>query len=106
MTATRKNRPYTIIVTGLSGSGKSVALNALEDNGFFCVDNLPVTLIKTFVDLCDKTPSITKIAIGVDIRERKFLASLSETASALRETHKLEIIYLEAKDDILSRSFK
>ncbi len=106
MTGTRKDRPYTIIVTGLSGSGKSVALNALEDNGFFCVDNLPVTLIKTFVDLCHKTPSIAKIAIGVDIRERKFLASLSDTATALRKTHKLEIIYLEAKDDILLRRFK
>jgi len=106
MTGSSKDRPYTIIVTGLSGSGKSVVLNAIEDSGFFCVDNLPITLIKTFVNLCHKTPSIEKIAIVVDIREKKSLASLSDTASALRKRHKLEIIYLEAKDDILLRRFK
>ena len=106
MSGSRKNRPDTVIITGLSGSGKSVALNALEDIGFFCVDNLPVTLIKTFVGLCHKTRSISKVAIGVDIRERKFLASFSETALALRRTQKLEIIYLEAKEDILLRRFK
>jgi UPF0042 nucleotide-binding protein len=101
-----KDHSYTIIVTGLSGSGKSVALNALEDSGFYCVDNLPVTLIKTFVDLCHATPSITKIAIGVDIREGKFLADLSRTALDLRLTQKLEILFLEASDDILLRRFK
>lgn len=101
-----KDRSYTIIVTGLSGSGKSVALNALEDSGFYCVDNLPVSLIRTFVDLCHAAPSIPKIAIGVDIRERKFLADLSKTALALRQTQKLEILFLEASDDILLRRFK
>lgn len=101
-----RDRPYTIIVTGLSGSGKSVALNALEDSGFYCVDNLPVALIKTFVDLCHATPAITKIAIGVDIREGKFLADLSRTALDLRLTQKLEILFLEASDDILLRRFK
>ncbi|MBI5050325.1 MAG: RNase adapter RapZ [Nitrospirae bacterium] len=97
---------FTIILTGLSGAGKSVALNALEDIGFFCVDNLPTSLIRSFVDLCQKTPSITKIALGVDIRERKFLTNFAETISSLKKIQKVEIIFLEAKKEILIRRFK
>lgn len=106
MSDTGKDRPHTIIVTGLSGSGKSVALHALEDIGFFCVDNLPVALIRTFVKLCRKTHAVNRIAIGVDIRERTFLDSFADTASVLRKTERLEIIYLEANDDILTRRYK
>ena len=73
MKAHKNVRLSIIILTGLSGSGKTIALNAFEDSGFFCVDNLPSSLIQTFVNLCTKTPTISKIAIGVDIRERKFL---------------------------------
>jgi UPF0042 nucleotide-binding protein len=96
----------TIILTGLSGSGKSVALNAFEDSNYFCVDNLPTTLIKTFVHLCDKTPDIEKIAIGADIREIKFSTSLADTISSLRKNRTIEIIFLEAKDDVIVRRFK
>lgn len=102
----KADRLFTIILTGLSGAGKSVALNALEDIGFFCVDNLPTSLIKSFVDLCYKTPSITKIAFGIDIRERKFLTNFLDTISALKKNQKVEIIFLEAKKDILIRRFK
>jgi UPF0042 nucleotide-binding protein len=104
---THKNGPLSIIIlTGLSGSGKTVALNAFEDNGFFCVDNLPLTLIGTFVNLSNKTPSITKIAIGIDIREKKLLTDFSVAVSALRKKYKLEIIFLEANDKALTRRFK
>jgi len=102
----RKNRPLTIIITGLSGSGKTVALNAFEDSGYFCVDNLPVTLIETFVNLGHKTPTLSKVAIGVDIRERKFLAHFSDELSSLRMKHKIKIIFLEATDTVLIRRFK
>ena len=68
----KAERFSTILLTGLSGSGKTVALNALEDSGFFCVDNLPSTLIQTLVDLGNRTPTVSKVAIGVDIREIKF----------------------------------
>ncbi|MEW6602304.1 MAG: RNase adapter RapZ, partial [Nitrospirota bacterium] len=102
----KKHQLLTIILTGLSGAGKTVALNAFEDSGFFCVDNLPLKLIETFVNLSSKTPSITKIAIGIDIRERKFLTDFSEAVSSLREKHKLEIIFLEASDNALIRRFK
>jgi UPF0042 nucleotide-binding protein len=102
-----KNGPLSIIIlTGLSGSGKTVALNAFEDSGFFCVDNLPLTLIGTFVNLSNKTPTISKIAIGIDIRERKLLTDFSIAVSALRKKYKLEIIFLEANDEALTRRFK
>lgn len=106
MKARKKSRLFTIILTGLSGAGKTVALNAFEDTNYFCVDNLPASLIKTFVHLCYKTPDISKIAIGVDIRERKFPANLAKTISSLRKTQEIEIIFLEAKDDVLIRRFK
>ncbi len=106
MNTPKDDRLLTIILTGLSGSGKTVALNAFEDSGFFCVDNLPITLIETFVNLSDKTPAISKIAIGVDIREGKFLSNFSDTISALRKTQKVEIIFLEAEDNVLLRRFK
>jgi UPF0042 nucleotide-binding protein len=104
---THKNGPLSIIIlTGLSGSGKTVALNAFEDSGFFCVDNLPLTLIGTFVNLSNKTPTISKIAIGIDIREKKLLTDFSIAVSALRKKYKLEIIFLEANDKALTRRFK
>jgi len=96
----------TIILTGLSGSGKTVALNAFEDSGFFCVDNLPTTLIGQFIYLCKNTPAIKKVAIGVDIRERRFLDNFSDIISHLRRSNRIEIIFLEAKDDVLIRRFK
>ncbi|RJQ51922.1 MAG: RNase adapter RapZ [Nitrospiraceae bacterium] len=95
-----------MIVTGLSGAGKTIALNAFEDAGFFCVDNLPTALIKSFVDLCGKTPSISNIAIGIDIRESGFLDQFSDIISGLRNTRSLEIIFLEAAEDVLIRRFK
>jgi UPF0042 nucleotide-binding protein len=95
-----------VILTGLSGAGKTIALRAFEDSGFFCVDNMPSSLIKKLVDLTSKTPSISKIAVGIDIRERRFLYDLSETVSALRKRHKVEIIFIEALDEVLIRRFK
>ena len=96
----------TVILTGLSGSGKTVALNAFEDSGFFCVDNLPSQLITTFVNLCTKTSNLSKVAIGVDIRERTFLTDFSGIISALREKHDIKIMFLESSDEALIRRFK
>ena len=106
MTTTKSKKLSIIILTGLSGSGKTVAINAFEDSGYFCVDNLPSPLIITFTNLCSKTPTISKIAIGVDIRERKFLANFAEMVSSLRKKHNLQIIFLEATDEVLIRRFK
>ncbi|HCC68709.1 MAG TPA: RNase adapter RapZ [Nitrospiraceae bacterium] len=106
MKPAKKPRLFIVILTGLSGAGKSIALKSFEDIGFFCVDNLPASLIKTFVDLCSHTPTITNIAIGIDIREKEFLSSLPEILSELKRNHTVEIIFLEAKENSLLRRFK
>jgi UPF0042 nucleotide-binding protein len=106
MKSLKTGRFPTILLTGLSGAGKTVALNALEDSGFFCVDNLPVKLISTFVSLCSKTPAISKVAIGVDIRGSKFLTDFSDLIPNLKEKQKMEVIFLEAKEDALLSRFK
>ncbi|MBC8414395.1 MAG: RNase adapter RapZ [Nitrospira sp.] len=95
-----------IILTGLSGSGKSVALNAFEDIGYFCIDNLPTLLIDTFATLNQRTPGTSKIAIGIDIRERRLFDDFPKIISALRKKHNLKIIYLEARDSTLISRFK
>ena len=70
-----KMKQVVIIITGLSGSGKSVALRALEDEGYFCTDNLPVTLMESFVSTIAANAHTMKIGIGIDVREKEFLPS-------------------------------
>lgn len=95
-----------IILTGLSGAGKTVALNAFEDSGFFCTDNLPVTLIEHFIKSRKGNSGISKVAIGVDIRERKLLTDFSEKLSTLRKKYAVKILFLESTDEVLIRRFK
>ena len=79
------------IITGLSGSGKSFAIRALEDNGFFCVDNLPAPLIPKFVELCQGyQEDIMRIALGVDVRGGG---------------HHVQVLFFDASDDVLLRRF-
>ena len=102
----RTNQTSSIILTGLSGSGKTVALNAFEDSGYFCVDNLPMTLIGKMIDLCNKTPGRSKIAVGVDIRDRKIWKDFPDSVASLRKKTRVEIIFLEATDGAIIRRFK
>lgn len=99
-------KPIIVIITGLSGSGKTVALRALEDSNFFCVDNLPVTLINSFALIASKNKDIKKIGIGIDIREKGFLSEISDVLKNLRNKYSTEILFLEAENDILLRRFK
>jgi len=96
-----------VIVSGLSGSGKTNALKCFEDLGFFCVDNLPPPLLPVFADLCvQSTADIKKVAVGIDIREREFLRDfLSVSEKMKREGYQYELIYFEAKDEVLIRRF-
>jgi len=96
-----------IIITGLSGSGKSFAIRALEDNGFFCVDNLPALLIPKFVDLCQGyEEEIRRIALGVDLRGGQFLRALPQVLSELRAAgNHIQILFFDASDDVLLRRF-
>ena len=68
----------TIIVSGLSGSGKTTAIRALEDLGYFCMDNLPVILLEQVIQLCERG-DITQVATVIDVREREFLAEFDTT---------------------------
>lgn len=95
-----------VIISGLSGSGKTVALRALEDSGFFCVDNLPLTLIDSFITQLTQNGDIKRIGIGIDIREQGFLLKTDSALQALRKKHKTEIIFLEAEKGVLIRRFK
>ena len=96
-----------IIITGLSGSGKSFAIRALEDNGFFCVDNLPALLIPKFIDLCHGyEEEIMRIALGVDLRGGQFLRSLPQVLADIRNAgHHTQVLFFDASDDVLLRRF-
>jgi UPF0042 nucleotide-binding protein len=96
-----------IVLTGLSGSGKSQAIRALEDLGYFCVDNLPTTLIPTLAKLSIRGGDIDKVAIVVDVRESKFLPLFPQTFRRLRKMRGLNpvLIFLEASNTALVRRF-
>jgi UPF0042 nucleotide-binding protein len=96
---------FVVIVSGLSGAGKSVTIKAFEDLGFYCADNLPTALIPTFTDLLVQS-NIERVALGIDIRERHFLDGLFEVLTSLQgQGHHLELLFLEASDDVLLRRY-
>jgi UPF0042 nucleotide-binding protein len=96
-----------VIITGLSGAGKSYAIKCLEDLGYFCVDNLPTTLIPTFAELCaNSSRGIQAIALGVDVREGEYLVNMVETIQELRSRgHRVDVLFLEASDETLVRRY-
>jgi len=95
-----------LIITGLSGSGKTVALRSVEDADFFSVDNLPVSLINSLITKISGQAGTKNIAIGVDIREKEFLSDIDRVLKAIRSKNQVEILFLEADTDILIRRFK
>lgn len=98
---------HVVIVTGLSGSGKSTAIKAFEDLDYFCIDNLPVPMLPDFLSLCERDmPDISRIALGIDIRERKFLKDYETIFKKLEDSgYRFEMLFLEAATDILQRRY-
>ena len=97
-----------VIVTGMSGAGKSTALKILEDEGYFCADNLPIPLVEKFADLAF-TPEreYNKVALGVDIRSGREITGLQSVLEQLtRKGLKYEILYLDARDGVLVKRYK
>src|SRR6266849_8852202 len=96
-----------VVITGLSGAGKSFAIKCLEDMGFFCVDNLPTTLIPTFADLVVRSQqSPHRVALGVDVRAGEYLPHLIDAIGELRTRgHTVEVLFLEASDEALVRRY-
>ena len=97
-----------VLISGLSGSGKTTAIKALEDIGFYCVDNLPIVLFPKFIELCSQSAGeITKAALVVDIRGKEFLEGSRQIIQQLREEgYLIEIIFLESSDEILVRRYR
>lgn len=98
-----------VIVTGMSGAGKSSALKMLEDNNYFCVDNLPIELILKFAELTfqTKTGHERNVALGIDIRSGQALGELDKVLKEMKQEHyQYEILFLDANDDILIKRFK
>ncbi|NPA25199.1 MAG: RNase adapter RapZ [Deltaproteobacteria bacterium] len=104
----QKTRPTTVvIITGLSGAGKTSALNVLEDIGYFCIDNLPVAFLPKFLELSGNfSPTIKGIALVMDLREEHFLKSFPGLYRRIKKSDvKVELVFLEADDQILIRRF-
>jgi UPF0042 nucleotide-binding protein len=99
-------RPAVVVVSGLSGAGKSQALHALEDLGFFCVDNLPTALSPEAVALCERG-GMTRVALGIDVRVRAFLGEVGNVLQLLEAggQRDLHVLFLDANDETLLRRF-
>jgi UPF0042 nucleotide-binding protein len=98
-----------VIITGMSGAGKTIAVQSLEDLGFFCVDNLPPVLIPKFAELIDQSQGkIGKVALVIDLRGREFFTSLQESLKYLQENSTItyEILFLDATDNALVQRYK
>lgn len=109
-TVAESELPGLIIITGLSGSGMSSATNAFEDLGYFCVDNLPLTMLSTFgrllVPTDEKAAAIERAVLVINIRERHFLSEFSAELKKLARNHLVPfIVFFEASDDVLQRRF-
>jgi UPF0042 nucleotide-binding protein len=95
-----------VVVTGLSGAGKSTALRALEDIEYYCVDNLPVTFMTELVESLARDGQADKLAVAIDSRQRRYLHLWQTELARLRGAgHRIEVMFLDASDDVLLRRF-
>jgi len=99
--------PQVVILSGVSGSGKSTALRALEDAGFYCVDNLPILFLEKLLELSGHTAGeVSRIALGVDAREGRFLADAPRVIQEVRQKgNEVQVLFLDASDDALVRRY-
>lgn len=96
-----------VVITGMSGSGKSTAVRALEDEGFYCIDNLPVRLFRQFVELIEKSgEEFEGVVLVTDIRGRDLTSGIEASFRELREAgHQIEVLFFDASDEVLIRRF-
>jgi len=97
----------TVVITGMSGSGKSTVLKAFEDMGYYCVDNLPIALLPEFLSLTENVSTMpTRVALVMDVREESFLDQYQSIFTQIKEEgFHLEILFLDAKDEVLVQRF-
>ena len=100
-----EGRMLVVVVTGLSGAGKSTAIDTLEDLGFFCVDNLPMPVVASTLAACARG-GVQRVALGIDVRVRSFLDEVGRAIDAVPDDrHDLVVVFLDASDEILLRRF-
>ena len=97
-----------VVITGMSGAGKTVAMQSFEDMGYFCVDNMPPSLLPKFWELVKESGKITKIALVIDLRSRAFFDEIMSAIAGLDNTSFIttKILFLEASDDALVSRYK
>lgn len=96
-----------LIVTGMSGAGRSTVANTLEDLGWYVVDNLPLSMLKTLADMADRSGgALPKIAAVVDVRGRDLFTDIQHTVTELRESATVRVVFLDATDEILVRRYE
>ncbi|WP_246333919.1 RNase adapter RapZ [Thermoactinomyces mirandus] len=109
MTMETNQEVNLVVITGMSGAGKTVAMQSLEDQGFFCVDNLPPLLLPKFAELLNEsTGKYRKVALVIDLRGREFFSSLFDSLGQLVKCHGIhyQLIFLDADDETLVRRYK
>ena len=98
-----------LIVTGMSGSGKSCVMDVMEDIGYYCIDNIPPKLIQKFVELCRQSEmELNKIAVAVDIRSGDMFTEILHSWQKLKEDKDVEVkvLFIEARDEVLIKRYK
>ncbi|MGB5697574.1 MAG: RNase adapter RapZ, partial [Polyangiales bacterium] len=98
--------PNVVVITGLSGAGRSTALRVLEDAGFFCVDNLPPGLAPQLLGLIERERKLGRVGLGMDVRTGMFLSEVESTLAELEASgHRVQVVFLDCADDVLVRRF-
>lgn len=107
MSSGLSNKQEIVIVTGMSGAGRSTVANALEDLGWYVVDNLPLTMLPTLADMALKTSSVLpKLAVVIDIRGNQQFEKIQETIEVLKQTSSVRVIFLDATDEVLVQRYE
>lgn len=101
-------RIEVVVMSGMSGAGKTVAMQALEDIGFFCVDNLPPALVPKFVEIIQSSGQVRRVALACDLRGGELFQPIVDTVAQLRQTAglELELVFIDASDPVLVRRYK
>lgn len=103
----RNDRMKVLIITGMSGAGKTQAVTALEDIGYFCVDNLPANVFMKFVETLQMSKgSISRVALVMDVRGGEFFSMIGDIISQLKDIADCQIVFLDAADEVLMRRYK